>query len=150
MKTFLAAASIAALLSGCAPGPIGVSVTTGGASGASATSAQTALQQFTVTDLQAALADATAHNDTVAATCYTALIPAVQNLPSLLPAARPKGGFSAFQAARDGINGLTGLPGQLKALNVPCAPLVLDAETTIVGLGAKVGLGVVGAGAALP
>ena len=58
------------------------------------------LKDFTVKDAQAALADATARNDVLASTCYTALIDIGQNnVPTLPP--EPIGALTTFQAARD-------------------------------------------------
>lgn len=146
MKRLLLTAAVGALLSGC----VNATVSTGGTA-APDTNPLATLQTFTVTDLQAALADAQAHNDTVAATCYAALIPAVQSVPSLLPTATPKGGFSAFQAARDAVSGVqTTLPNGIRALNVPCAPLLVDATQTIVGIAAKVGITAAGASVGIP
>lgn len=100
--------------------------------------AEQALQKFTVADLQAADADAKAHGDTIASTCYEALIPAVQSQTANLPAALPAGLFTAFQEGRDGIDAIEDVPAGLKGLNVACGPLVLDAEQTVVALGLKV------------
>jgi hypothetical protein len=99
------------------------------------------VQAWTVTDLNAALADATAHGDQVAMTCYPALITLVQNATTTgaLPSATPKGAFSTFQAGRDLANAATGLPGTLKGLNVPCGPMALDAEQTIAQLALQIG-----------
>lgn len=119
------------------------------------------IQAFTVSDLDAALADASMPvsplpvacnagmfktqdgtpcvSDPTAAACYGALIPYVQaNIKNPLPT--QLGLFLAFQKARDlktVING--GIPA---AINDACAPLVLDAANTVIGLGAKVGLGI--------
>jgi len=99
------------------------------------------IQTWTVQDLQAALADATAHGDTVAMTCYPALITLVQNATTTgaLPSAMPQGGFSAFQATRDLANAAQGVPGTLKGLNVPCGPMALDAEETLMQLALQIG-----------
>lgn len=97
------------------------------------------LQTFTLTDLQAALADAQAQTppDTLAATCYTALISLVQNVA--LPASQKvTGAFLVFQKARDIkslVANLQASNGPLSSLNVACAPLVLDTQNTLVGLG---------------
>lgn len=95
------------------------------------------VQAFTVSDLQAALADAQQVGDTVAAACYTVLIPYVQaNVKNPLPG--QLGAFIAFQKARDLQSTINaGVPSQI---NVACAPLVLDAANTVIGLGAKVGV----------
>lgn len=133
MKRLLALA-LAATLAACA-----------GASGGS--SPQQTLAQFTVADLQAADLDAKAHKDTVASTCYEALIPIVQGLGSGTVTA-PVGAVSAFQATRDLSNAALAIPSTIEGLNVPCAPLVLSTQQTIVGLGALVG-GTAAAAAAL-
>ena len=86
-----------------------------------------------IPDLQAALADATAKGDTVAAQCYAGLIPIVQNLqtnpPIVLPPA-PIGIVTAFQDARDIRAGVTGAPNALKQLrqsiNLACGALQVD------------------------
>lgn len=95
------------------------------------------VQAFTVSDLQAALADAQQVGDTVAAACYMVLIPYVQaNVKNPLPG--QLGAFIAFQKARDLQSTINaGVPSQI---NVACAPLVLDAANTVIGLGAKVGI----------
>lgn len=103
----------------------------------------TALQQFTVADLQAALADAQAQTppDTTAANCYTALIPIVQtNVKNPLPSGM--GGFQAFQKARDLITNASQIQSSFTggALNTACAPLVLSAQNTILMLATQVGV----------
>jgi hypothetical protein len=110
------------------------------------------LQQFTIADLQAALADATAQTppDTVAAACYTALIPFVQSqVQNPLPAGA--GAFQALQKARDAKAYLANIQsptGPLASLNTACAPLVLDVQNTLVTLGLSVGVIANPAGAA--
>ena len=120
------------------------------------------VQQFTVADLQNALADAATPlspvpagctagllltatgaacvTDPTAAACYTALIPYVQaNAVNPLPT--KLGAFLAFQKARDLKTLINqGIPA---GINNACAPLVLDAANTIVGLAAKIGMGAV-------
>ena len=102
------------------------------------------IKNFTVSDLQAALADANAQTppDTAAAACYSALLTVVQsNVASPLPAG--PGLFQALQKARDAkalIANLQSPTGPLSALNTACAPLVLDAQSTLLGLGVGVGL----------
>lgn len=99
------------------------------------------LQTFTITDLQNALADAQAQTppDTVAATCYQALIPLVQNAngaKGLIP--KSLGAVQVLQKARDAKQFLATLnspTGPLAGLNVACAPLVLDVQTTLIQLG---------------
>jgi hypothetical protein len=110
------------------------------------------LQQFTVADLQAALADAKAQTppDTVAANCYGALIPFVQSqVQNPLPSGA--GAFQALQKARDAKAYLANIQsptGPLAGLNTACAPLVLDVQNTLVTLGISVGVIANPAGAA--
>lgn len=102
------------------------------------------LQQFTVGDLEAALADANAQTppDTAAAACYKALLAVVQsNVADPLPAG--PGIFQALQKSRDAkalIANLQSPNGPLASLNASCAPLVLDAQNTLLTLGVSVGL----------
>ncbi len=102
------------------------------------------IQAFTVSDLQAALADAQAQTppDTVSASCYSALIPIVQsNVANPLPAAL--GGFQALQKARDLQNLIANINspnGPLAPLVTACAPLILSVQNVLVGLGLKAGL----------
>lgn len=130
----LIALGLAALAAGCTPNTAGGAANPPAALG----QVQATLQKFTVADLQAADADAKAHHDTIAATCYEALIPVVQAQPSLIPSALPKGLFTAFQEGRDGVSAIQAVPSALKGLNVACGPLVLDAQQTILALGLKV------------
>jgi hypothetical protein len=115
------------------------------------------LQQFTVTDLQAALADAQAQTppDQTAIQCYQALIPFVNNqTQSILPTGA--GAFQALQKARDAkayISNIQSPTGPLAALNLACAPLVLDVQNTLLTMGVTLGIvanpaGAAGAGAA--
>lgn len=113
----------------------------------SLTNAIGALQSFTVTDLQAAIADAQAQTppDTVAITCYNALIPAVQaNVNNPLPT--KAGIFLAIQKARDFVDNGTAILASIQngPLNTACAPLVLSTSQTLLGLQAK---GIAAAGA---
>lgn len=110
------------------------------------------VREFTVADLQAALADAQAQSppDTVAANCYTALIPFVQaQAQNPLPAGA--GVFQTLQKARDAKAYLANIQsptGPLASLNIACAPLVLDVQNTLVTLGISVGVIANPAGAA--
>jgi hypothetical protein len=102
------------------------------------------VRQFTIADLQAALADAQAQTppDIVAVNCYTALIPFVQSqTQNPLPAGA--GVFQALQKARDAKAYLANIQsptGPLASLNIACAPLVLDVQNTLVTLGVSVGV----------
>lgn len=101
---------------------------------------------FKVADLQAAekMALAQTPPDTTAARCYEALIPFVQQVSTKLTApSQIAGGFSAFQAARNGSTLVKeGLAGTLipPEINDACAPLVLDAAATLLMLEARAGL----------
>ena len=110
------------------------------------------LQSFTASDLQAALADANAQTppDTTAAACYTELLKIVNGgITSPLPAG--PGAFQLLQKARDAKAMLANLQssnGPLQSLNNACAPVVLDAQNTLLLLGGSVGLVALPTGAA--
>ncbi len=95
------------------------------------------IQQFALGDLQNALADATANNDTQGAACWTAMIALVQSPAiNLLPNA--PGGFLLFQKARDLKSMLANLQsptGPLAPVTTACAPLIISAENTLIQLG---------------
>jgi len=127
MKRFLVPLAVLALAACTSP-------TTG-----TSTSPAASLQQFTLTDLTAAAADATANNDTIAAQCWNGLIPIVQALPqptSLVPTT--PGLASAFQKARDAVNttGNTLSPATQTKIAQACGPLAFDTQAFF----AKVGL----------
>ena len=126
MKRALFVLLTVALLGGCA---------NSGAKSAASINPAAALQQFTLTDVQNALADATANHDVVAANCYTALEAAIKaQAPAM--AVPVSGVLSAFQKLRDLQQGVqVGLP----ALNIPCAPLVLSTQQTLLRLGLGAG-----------
>lgn len=90
----------------------------------------TGLKQFTLSDLTAASADAHSNNDQTAYQCYDYLIKVLPTLPSFTPGSTV-GAVLAFQKVRDLQNGLVSVNGQLKQLNLACAPLVIDTQTTI-------------------
>src|SRR5258708_16169185 len=99
----------------------------------------TVLQKFTLDDLQAALADASAQNppDVIAANCYQELITVVQS-PAINPLPSGPGAFQLFQKARDLKNLVAAMQsnnGPLQTLNIACAPLVIDVQTTFIRLG---------------
>lgn len=126
----------------------------------------TALQNisaFSVKDLQAAAADATAHNDPEAAMCWNGLIPIAQSLGTggALPSVpKIQGGASLFQAIRDvlqgGVGANAGVPIIVKQINMACGPLYVSARADIlkvlamVGLTAAGGPGVAGAVGNIP
>lgn len=97
-----------------------------------------AISTFTVTDLQAADADAVATNDSIAHTCYPALIQFVQSLPSSTGSTTVSGAFSAFQKGRDLRNVAAG--GVPTYLTLGCGPLYAqvhaDLLTFLAGVGA--------------
>ena len=112
------------------------------------------LQQFTASDLQAALADAQAQTppDTTSAQCYTALL-ALANSPISNPLPTQLGLFLALQKARDAkafIANMQSPNGPLSSLNIACAPLVMDVNSTLLALGITTGLVVGTGGVALP
>ena len=83
----------------------------------------TVIRNVTVTDLDAALADATAHNDTLALACYPVLKKYVTSNP--IGQNDIKGPISGFQRARDVSKGIgnSGVPDDLR---LGCAALVQD------------------------
>jgi hypothetical protein len=124
-------------------------VSTGGPAPVSTPAVQS-LAQFTIADLMAASADAKAQTppDITASQCYDFLIaflPTIQ-LPG---SGQTVGAILVFQKGRDLINGATGINGQLKSLNLACAPLVIDTQTTINKL-LLLGGGAVATGGLLP
>lgn len=109
------------------------------------------IQNFTVDDLTAAIADANAQSppDKVAVACYQALLPIVQGgVANPLPSS--PGVFQALQKARDAqalLANMQSPTGPLAGVNAACAPLVLAAQNMLVQLGiltgavaAKIGL----------
>ena len=130
---------------------------------ADVTHALTALQNVGVPDLQAAAADATAHNDPEAAMCWNGLVPIVQSMGTngALPTV-PKiiGGATLFQAVRDVIKGgagaSAGTPIIVRQINMACGPLYVSARADVrqvlamVGLAAAGGPGAAGAAGSIP
>ncbi len=110
------------------------------------------LQQFSIADLTAALADAQANNDIVTTPCWQALLTAAQAQQTAAPAL-PAGVFSAIQTARDlKTKAAAALApnGPLAQLNVACAPLLMDANATLAAFGIATGVVVGTGGIALP
>lgn len=98
------------------------------------------ITKLAVTDLQAALADATAHNDLPAMQCYPVLIQVVQSLPTTSPLKEVYGPVSAFQAARDlskAIQANVGRSALVQTVNLGCAALFNDVQGDILRLGIK-------------
>ena len=99
----------------------------------------TALGKFTIADLQAASADAKAHNDPEFAMCWDGLIPIVAGLqvqgggvpPGLT---LPKGAASFVQAIRDILQGggAVGAPLILKQVNMACGAAYVSARHDII------------------
>jgi hypothetical protein len=92
----------------------------------------TQLANFTVADLKAASVDAKAQTppDVTAYQCYdflVGLIPTIQAPGSN----QTVGAVLAFQKLRDLNTGAVNSSGALKSLNLACAPLVIDTQTTI-------------------
>lgn len=158
----------ALLCLGCASGQPSLQLTGNfaadkAANEAALTAALTNLSKFTLADLAAAAADATAHNDPEAAMCWNGLGPVVQAIGTggALPSV-PKiaGGASLFQAVRDllqgGLGATAGTPLIIKQINMACGPLYVSARADIakvlimVGAAAAGGPGVGGAVGNIP
>ena len=112
------------------------------------------LQQFSASDLTAALADANAQTppDTTSASCYTALL-ALVNSPVNSPLPAGPGAFQLLQKARDMQSFLANIQspgGPLSQLNIACAPLVMSVNATLLALGVSTGIVVGTGGTALP
>ncbi len=91
---------------------------------------------FVVNDIQAALDDATANNDTAAIDCWAAMLPAVQKAQSPLPT--KLGAFLALQKARDAVRGVDMFKagvGPLADLKNKCAAIVMDMNTFLLRVG---------------
>ena len=108
------------------------------------------LAAFTLADLQSADADAKAQNppDVTASQCYDYLLAVIPTIK--LPGLNTVGAILAFQRGRDLANGLNASQGRLKSLNLACAPLVIDAQTTLNKLIAVGGGTAVSASVGLP
>lgn len=116
LPSLLVAVLGAGLLAGCSSLP-SISVTLP----SDPNGAIQAVAAFTISDLQAADADAVAHNDTIAHACYPALIQFVASQQGGLGDLTVRGAFGAFQRARD-------LKGTIQAgvpnyLTLGCGPL---------------------------
>lgn len=108
------------------------------------------IQQITETDLAAAIADATAHNDTRHLPCWQALMPIVQanSLPIHVPTA--PGLAELAQTYFDGKNAIQGIQTSLDPIVTACALTLADLQmgfTELVGaIGLKVALPALPAG----
>ncbi len=99
------------------------------------------VQTITTTDLQAALADATAHNDAAAMQCYSGVLAynaanplQVPNIPA------PVGVVSSFQLARDGVKfaeANQNTPIVPPAINQACGYLALDVQADVAKVGSS-------------
>lgn len=92
------------------------------------------LRAFTAEDLTNAHKAAIDAGDTVAAGCYMALLetmPEASNEPEA--ATGRAGAFTAFQKGRNIERRLDA--GVSKKVHVACAPLIVDLERTLIGLG---------------
>ena len=72
--------------------------------------------------------------------------------PAINPLPKGPGAFQLFQKARDLKNVISALQsnnGPLTALNVACAPLVIDVQATLIRLGV-IGGAVIGTGGLFP
>jgi hypothetical protein len=132
MKRLIVAVFALVLFTGCATSGLTVSSSPLGD-----------ITKLAVSDLQAALADATAHNDVAAMQCYPVLIQVVQSLPSQVPSTAPAGVVSAFQAARDlskAVQSQTaaGQGSVVQAVNLGCAALFNDVQGDVLRIGAKI------------
>lgn len=130
MMRFLVAL-LGLLLVGCVSGP--VSLTSGPLGD---------ITKLAATDIQAALADATAHNDLAAMQCYPVLLQVLASLPSTVPSTAPAGVVSAFQEARDlskAVQSQTaaGQGSLVQTVNLGCAALFNDAQGDLLRLGIK-------------
>lgn len=150
LKTILAAATLAALAA-CSNTPAPAQPAQSSPASAPAVAAQPTdpladLKAFTLADLQAASADAHANNDATAYQCYDFLAKVLPTLPTFQPGSTV-GAVLAFQKLRDLQSGLQSQQGALKSLDVACAPLVIDTQTTINRL-ALIGAGAYATGGA--
>lgn len=115
-----AGAAMLLMLGGCAGNPI-----TG------STGPQATVDQLVNADAQAALADATASGDTLAATCYSYLVKITTPAAgSAAPACPAPGLLCLQQKARDLANGQKN-NSRIAGLNVACAPLVFSDQATL-------------------
>lgn len=89
------------------------------------------LTEFALEDLKAAHADALAHDDVIAATCWAKLAEKVAALPGRTET-QAVGAFSAYQKARNVRRAVTnGISDDIK---LACAALVADARRGVLSL----------------
>jgi hypothetical protein len=98
------------------------------------------ITKLTATDIQAALADATAHQDLAAMQCYPVLLDVLGSLQTQgQPAPTIAGVVSAFQAARDLSKAVqsgatSGQNAIVQKVNLGCAALFNDAHGDVLRL----------------
>ncbi|MCB0252581.1 MAG: hypothetical protein KDI55_02515 [Anaerolineae bacterium] len=91
------------------------------------------LRQFTAEDARHALAIAQASDDDVAAACYQAIIDHAKPARSMPEG--PLGALSLFEIAR--LRRIEATEKVPEAVHIACAPLVVDAQRTMLSLGAR-------------
>lgn len=93
-----------------------------------------------IADLQAAIKDATSHNDNISLPCWNANLDLLQSLPSQWPEppTLPMGLALSIQIQRDLLNSITG--SDAKSLKVACAALWGDQLKIVANLGALIGI----------
>jgi len=131
MRNFLALSLAGALLAGCAssdPPAIGA-----------ADDGQVLgdLSILVATDVQAALDDATAHDDPIAAQCYQHILTVLPTLPNALTA--PKGVVSAFQKVRNLRRRAD--QGISDEFTIACGPLIADSRRAVLKIAARAASG---------
>ena len=139
--TVAGALALAAMLSACASGTAPVPTAGGDAAaiagavedfGGKVDAAEGKLADFTQADLEAAKADADAHNDVIASTCYAYILTVLPVITQNAQDQDVKGVFSAFQKARNIIK--RGQEGISDELTLNCGPLYLDAKRDVKGV----------------
>ena len=146
MRESVALASLigmSVLFSACASSGVGISPSIG--------SSLNTIGKFVIADLQNAdeIALAQVPPDAIAHTCYVAIEAFVQNRRTALNNTSKQsvsGAFSGFEVSRASLQNTEGLisKAQREALEVGCAPLVLDTQNDVAGfLTSLIGLGAV-------
>lgn len=99
-----------------------------------------------IADLQAAIKDATSHNDNISLPCWNANLDLLQSLPSQWPEppTLPMGLALSIQIQRDLLNSITG--SDAKSLKVACAALWGDQLKIVANLGALIGIRIASGG----
>ncbi len=133
LRNFTLSLLVLAAFTGCASGGLG------GLGGGNA-SPFGDISKLAVSDLEAALADATAHQDRAAMACYPVLLGIVKSLPAEVVPKAPAGLVSAFQQARDLSKAVqsgatSGQNALVQQVNLGCAALFNDTQGDILRLG---------------